>query len=103
MQTKADDLQHQIQVAQVSFVTAASRLLDDAEEVLTIGPRSPGAGEPKVGLVHERRRLQGLARTLPPHVRAGKAPKLVVHLDSRLACRGGIGRGWAHDLSVIVT
>lgn len=33
MGTKTDDLQHQLQVAQVSFVTAASRLLDDAEEV----------------------------------------------------------------------
>ena len=38
----------------------------------------PGIGQPEVGLVDEGGRLDGLARPLAAHVRAGEAPQLVV-------------------------
>src|SRR5262249_19793765 len=61
-------------------------------------------GEPQIGFVHERRRLQGLSRPLAPHVRLGQTPKLLIdglgHSIRGFRRSRRIGHGWSDILNV---
>jgi gluconokinase len=49
-----------------------------ADEVSLVGPRRAGAGQKPIGLVHEGRGLQRLARPFPAHAGGRQPPELLV-------------------------